>query len=430
MNVKSWKFHGAILFLFAGAVLLVGWLIGYPVPALIIALAMYALWHVINFWRFHHWLQNAEGDPPASIGIWAGLFDKISALVQKNQRQNERDREMLAEFQSLTDSFPDALLILNDRGAISWANKAAMSLLLLRIPEDLGQLVTSFFRGAEFANWYAGWSDAEDELELHSPRSQNTWLKIKAVDLRDQRRLLILRDISNVQNVERMRRDFVANMSHELRTPLTVLLGYLELLEQQPQGKMSEAIKRMQIQGRQMQDMLNDLLELSRLQSDDVPTTDELVDVPAMLGRLRKQAEELSKGKHEIIFDVQDGLCLSGNAPDLESAFHNLLTNAVRYTLRNGTITVKWNEQEEGPRLSVRDTGIGIPKRDINRITERFYRVGSDRARQTGGTGLGLAIVKHALNAHQARLIIESELNSGSEFICIFPAERKRILAA
>jgi len=150
------------------------------------------------------------------------------------------------------------------------------------------------------------------------------------------------------------------------------------------------------------------------------------VNVPAMLNQLREQAEDLSRGNHRIQCSVDSQLFLSGVGPDLESAFRNLITNAVKYTPRGGTISVTWERTAHGPRLTVSDTGIGIPGRDIPRVTERFYRVGSDRARETGGTGLGLAIVKHVLNSHQAQLGITSELGLGSEFTCTFPDQRAR----
>jgi two-component system phosphate regulon sensor histidine kinase PhoR len=177
---------------------------------------------------------------------------------------------------------------------------------------------------------------------------------------------------------------------------------------------------------RRLAGMISKLLELSRLQNDDQSGQDEWVNVPAMLMQLKEQAEELSRGKHELIFKVQPDLFLSGIPADLESAFSNLIRNAVKYTPKKGSVTVTWEEGADGPRLIVRDTGIGIPRRDLPRVTERFYRVGSDRAKQSGGTGLGLAIVKHVLNAHQAKLTIESELGEGSEFICSFPRDRVR----
>jgi len=431
VHTRTWKFHALRLFLAAVAVVLAGWSVGYTLPAVIIALAVYIGWHAINIWRLNRWLTESAAEVPRSRGIWSDLFQNINSLEQKNQRQKDHYREKMDEFQSLSDAFPDAVLILDEKGALSWINHAAMSLLDLRSPQDLGQSVTSLLRGPDFSNWLeehdnAQNGEAANVLEMQSPAGDNTWLQISATPFRSNQRLIILRDITDVQNVERMRRDFVANFSHELRTPLTVLMGYLELLQQQPGRPMAGAIEKMQDQTRQMENMLNDLLELSRLQSSDIQSAEVFVDIPAMLTRLRSQVEELSQEKHQLLFDVQEGLHLRGNESDLESAFLNLLTNAVRYTLENGTIKVAWHDSPDGPCLSVRDTGIGIPSREIPRLTERFYRVGADRARQSGGTGLGLAIVKHVLNAHQASLIINSELNVGSEFICKFPAERKK----
>jgi two-component system phosphate regulon sensor histidine kinase PhoR len=173
-----------------------------------------------------------------------------------------------------------------------------------------------------------------------------------------------------------------------------------------------------------MQGLLSDLLELSRLQSAGQVSEDQIVDVPAILMQLKEQSEELSQGRHTLKFAIEPAMFLLGNAVDLESAFRNLINNAIKYTADGGEVAVRWESTEEGPTFSVRDTGIGIPTRDIPRLTERFYRVGSDRSRDSGGTGLGLSIVKHVLNAHEAYLNIDSELGLGSTFSCVFPVER------
>jgi two-component system phosphate regulon sensor histidine kinase PhoR len=206
-----------------------------------------------------------------------------------------------------------------------------------------------------------------------------------------------------------------------------VLRGYLEVLKSQPQDQNPEAVERMYLQAKQMQDLLEDLLELSRLEGMGTKGIDgeAEVDVPALLAQIAEQAEDLSQDQHKLVFNVEPGLNLRGKEADLKSAFQNLVVNAVNYTPAKGKIKVVWQETETGVVLSVSDSGIGIPHRDIPRITERFYRVGDDRNRKTGGTGLGLAIVKHVLHSHNAQLDIKSELGKGSEFRCIFPLERK-----
>ena len=162
-----------------------------------------------------------------------------------------------------------------------------------------------------------------------------------------------------------------------------------------------------------MNDLLEDLLELSRL--EDTETLDGVtVDIPALLAQLAEQAEDLSQGQHRIIFKVEPGLNLLGATADLKSAFQNLIANAINYTPENGKIKVIWHENEGELVLSVIDSGVGIAYREIPRITERFYRVGDDRNRKTGGTGLGLAIVKHMVQYMGGRLDLRSREGVGT----------------
>jgi len=262
------------------------------------------------------------------------------------------------------------------------------------------------------------------ELEMQSPVDENRWLHVSSVPFQQDQKLIILRDNTDLHNVEQIRRDFVANISHELRTPVTVLLGYLELLQSNTSNNVSDAVERMYGQAVQMKALLDDLLQLSRLQSDEIQGEESVVDVPVMLQQLRLQLEEVSKDQHKLSFIIEPDLQLRGIEPDLKSAFRNLMINAVNYTPEKGEISVSWQSTDQGPCLMVKDSGIGIPARDLPRLTERFYRVSSSRARASGGTGLGLAIVKHVMHAHKANLHIHSELGEGSEFICQFGQER------
>jgi two-component system phosphate regulon sensor histidine kinase PhoR len=407
--------------------LLFGLLVGHWLLVTTLALAVYFGWQLFNTMRLHAWLGRTAPEPPESYGVWADIFDQIRLLLKSNKEQSLRHERVIEEFRSMTDAFPDATLVIDDADNITWFNDAARRLLGLKVPEDLGQPVTNLLRGPDFANWIAVEEKVQSKLEMPSPLDNNTFLSVSAVHYREDQRLLILRDVTDIHNLEQVRRDFVANVSHELRTPLTVLLGYLESMQGACPDDLSPAVDRMQEQARQMQALLNDLLELSRLQSDQPGADERNVDVPAMLMQLREQAEELSQDSHAIRFDIEPGLRLHGAQADLESAIRNLVNNAIHYTPKGGQINLKWWSDEEGvARLRVRDTGIGIPKRDIPRLTERFYRVGSDRSRHSGGTGLGLSIVKHVLNAHQARLVIDSELGEGSTFTCVFPRDRVR----
>jgi len=426
MPARDSSLYAGRTLLIALAALLIGWLLGKPLLALLIAAAGLIAWHGVQFGRLLRWLRSPAEDLPAGRGAWADVFDSLSALQSRNQRRLDRGQAMIGEFTSLTDAFPDATLVIDGNNVMTWFNRAAQRLLGLKEPNDLGQPVTNLVRGPGFANWLAVQGEVRSPLEMPSPRGDDRWLTATAVAFRDDQRLIVLRDTTEVHRLERIRRDFVANISHELRTPLTVIQGYLELLDDHPSGDVADAVRRMLAQTGQMQALLDDLLELSRVQSGELKEGEEVVNVPALLTQLKEQAEELSRGAHAFAFEIDAGLKLTGHAPDLESAFGNLIGNAVKYTPKDGRITVRWQEGPDGPVFSVTDTGIGIPKRDIPRVTERFFRVGSDRARQTGGTGLGLAIVKHVLNAHKAKLEIESDLGQGSTFRCVFPPERAR----
>ncbi|MEM1410939.1 MAG: phosphate regulon sensor histidine kinase PhoR [Pseudomonadota bacterium] len=422
---RSWKRHLLRIGVVAVIVLAVGGWFGYLIPAALIMVTLYAAWLLRNMARLYRWLDGSEPEPPESVGVWSEIFESIHRLQKRNREQLEQNERIITEFQGMTDAFPDSTLVLDQDDTITWFNEAARRLLGLRSPEDIGQPVTNLLRDPDFADWMSVEEQVESAFEMASPLDPNVRLSVSAVRHRDDQHLLILRDITNIHNLEQVRRDFVANVSHELRTPLTVLLGYLESLRDDASDDMAPAIERMQEQGWQMQMLLNDLLELSRLQSESAPETDEEVSICAMVLQLREQAEEVSQGHHVIDVHCEPGLAILGNGKDLESAFRNLINNAIHYTPESGRIDIDCQTRDDGVVFSVTDTGIGIPRRDLPRLTERFYRVGSDRARHTGGTGLGLSIVKHVLNAHGARLHIESELGEGSTFSCIFPIERR-----
>jgi two-component system phosphate regulon sensor histidine kinase PhoR len=175
-------------------------------------------------------------------------------------------------------------------------------------------------------------------------------------------------------------------------------------------------------QAGRMQHLLNDLLLLARLETSSRPTENQPVAVGLLLQSIISDARALSGNRgHLISLDADPALQLKGSETELRSAFSNLVFNAVKYTPDEGEIRVRWWSDEQGAHLAVSDTGLGIEARHLPRLTERFYRVDSSRASNTGGTGLGLAIVKHVLLRHRASLDIASSLGKGSTFTCHFP---------
>lgn len=422
---SEWTNH---LIRLAGAgllALLVGWWSGHPVLVPAIFLLLYLAWQLYNSLRLFIWLKSWDTEPPESVGIWADIFDRIAALQKLNRKRRAQYQAVIDDFRGMADAFPDATLVIDKNDSIRWFNDSAMQLLGLKDPADRGQVITNLIREPAFADWLPVQDQVHSALDITCPTDDNISLQISAVHFRNNQRLLILRDVTDIHNLDRVRRDLVANVSHELRTPLTVLLGYLEILKTRQGEADAETIDRMFNQASQMNAMLQDLLELSRLQDTRKQENVVDVDMTILLTELKTQAEGLSGGKHKLLFDSDPGLNLRGVEADLKSAFQNLLVNAINYTPAKGSIKVSWQEESGGPVLTVSDSGIGIPHRDIPRITERFYRVGDDRNRKTGGTGLGLAIVKHVLSTHGARLEISSTPGKGSVFRCVFPADRK-----
>lgn len=415
----------AAFILVTAAVLALAYLSPYPAWVIITFLVACLLWHQVNAGRLLGWLENPGDKTPASFGNWSEIYTRVARLESESRRRGEKVSTMIEDFQLMADVFPDATLLIDENNLLRWFNRAAGRLFILDAASHKGKPVERRVRIPGFADWLSQTVSGQAQFKKTKSGSADTWLECSLIEIRDGQRLIIFRDITDVLTAEQVRRDFVTNVSHELRTPLTVMLGYLELFLDQPPEGLSDAMERMHGQAVQMQLMLNDFLELSRLQSLESKTQDVEICVPGILADLRKQAEEISRGKHEIDFEIHSKLYLRGDPEDIESAFRNLVINALKYTPEGGAITVRWHENHGRPRFEVADSGIGIPAREIPRLTERFFRVGSDRGRKTGGTGLGLSIVKQVLNSHQADLLIESDYGAGSTFCCEFPPERR-----
>ncbi|MGD8643965.1 MAG: phosphate regulon sensor histidine kinase PhoR, partial [Chromatiales bacterium] len=288
--------------------------------------------------------------------------------------------------------------------------------------------ISNLIRDPGFVN-YLREGDFSGALEVWSPVDPDMRLSLRMVPFGNKQSLLIARDVTHVVRLEQMRRDFVGNVSHELRTPLTVITGYLEALTDgehvDPEDSQASLLQ-MKIQAERMRRIVQDLLMLTRLETGDQgPRQDSAVAIPAIASAIEEDARILSGEQgHRITLEAEAGLWLSGNPEELHSALSNLVSNAVRYTPPGGEIVIRWFADEQGAHFQVQDDGIGIEARHIPRLTERFYRVNTDRSRASGGTGLGLAIVKHVLQRHDARLRVESEPGVGSLFSCDFPSTR------
>ena len=416
----------------AGLVLVpavLGAVFGHITLALLLGAGAYLGWHLYNLQRLVRWLREGKKlRPPQASGIWNDVFERILALQERNRKRKRDLRRLLKRFHRITVALPDATVELRaGSDEIEWWNSAATRYLGLEYPRDSGQRISNLIRYPAFIDFLHR-GDYERVIEIPSPVDEGLTLRVRVIPYSGNRRLVIARDMTRVQVLERTRQDFVANASHELHTPLTVVAGYLEtLLESQDFGQeYADQLRSMQHQAARMKRIVEDLMLLSRLESEAPQMDAEPVAVGRLIDAIVNQARELSgEQEHHMELDVEPDLCLKGREPELYSAFSNLVFNAVRYTPGGGHIAVSWKTVNGAPVFSVEDTGVGIAASHLPRLTERFYRVDTGRSRASGGTGLGLAIVKHVLLRHDAELGMESEPGKGSVFRCRFPAERR-----
>ncbi len=385
------------------------------------------LWMVLRLIR---WAGCPLGTPtPSASGAWGAVFEALHRRARLARAEREQATEELARFRRAAEALPDGVMILDGRRSIEWMNLHAEVCLGLKASVDTGSRITHLLREPEFRDYLDNPDHRGVPLELHTQRNPGRNLQIQAAPFAAGRTLLLVRDVTQLQKLATMRRDFVANVSHELKTPLTVTLGFVETaldaLHDTPSQELAQYLQTAVEQARRMQQLIDDLLTLSALETDSPPPLDDPIEAAALLADVFQEIQVLSAGRHRLTLENQGPRGLLGSARELRSAFANLAGNAVRYTPEGGEIALRWStEGEAGGRFSVRDSGIGIARQHLPRLTERFYRVDRGRSREAGGTGLGLAIVKHVLERHQAVLQIDSEPGCGSTFSAVFPPHR------
>ncbi len=401
------------------------------------------LWLLLDAWRAQRLLKVLRSDvsalPSRGAGIWGELSERIRKLLRERDQQIRQSEDRLQEFLAAIQASPNGVVLLDEQGRIEWCNQTAAAQFGIDAERDLLQHLGNLVRDPAFIAYLASWNYSRDVV-IDAPAARSSGQRSHAVRLSVQvhpyagnRRMLLTRDITSLEQAEAMRRDFVANVSHEIRTPLTVLAGFVETLQNLPLDaeERSRYLALMAQQSTRMETLVNDLLTLSRLEGSPAPAATQWTRARALLAHSEDEARGLSSRLaplgHRLTFSLDDDSEISGAPVELQSAMSNLVSNAVRYTPGGGEVVVTWKLLPDGRgEYAVRDSGPGIAAEHIPRLTERFYRVDRSRSRETGGTGLGLAIVKHVAQRHGAELRIESTLGQGSRFALVFPAKRVR----
>jgi two-component system, OmpR family, phosphate regulon sensor histidine kinase PhoR len=378
--------------------------------------------------RLINWLRGSqENQAPRDTGFWGEIGYRVEKSVRLRERETAGERIRLAQFLSAIEASPNGVILLDAGDQIEWCNAMAAAHFGLDPQRDLRQPVTNLIRAPAFVA-YLQEGEFSEPVRFAERRRDGT-LSVLIRRYGEDMKIVLSQDVTVHERSEAMRRDFVANVSHEIRTPLTVLTGFIETMGSLP---LSEAERRrvldlMMQQARRMGTLVSDLLTLAQLEGSPRPTAERWVAVAPLMAQVETDAKVLSAGRHRFSFVGASGLQLAGAEPELLSAIANLVNNAVRYTPAEGSIDVAWRVRPDGSgELSVTDTGPGIAREHLPRLTERFYRVDGSRSRDTGGTGLGLSIVKHVAQRHGGELDIQSEPGKGSCFRLTFPAARTR----
>ncbi|HXQ30482.1 MAG TPA: phosphate regulon sensor histidine kinase PhoR [Steroidobacteraceae bacterium] len=421
----AWSFALARLIGLVAIAVVVGYFLGQISLTVSAVLAGYLALTYVRLYRLERWLRKRRTEePPDFHGVWGDVVALVMRIYRRKQFHKRRIVQLFREFRRMTTAMPDGVVVMSADREIQWFNRNAARLLKLRRKVDYGQRIDNLVRHPDFIRYLAV-GDFSQPVVIRSTVDASAHLALHVVAYGAGQQLLLVRDVTHQIRLEAMRKDFVANASHELRSPLTVITGYVDALADDPgmDPAWHGPLEEMRRQAERMRAVVNALIELSRLESSSGEAGTDLVDVGGMLTLMRR--EVLALDRHpEVALALESDAKLLGSEQEIHSIFSNLISNAVKYTPPEGRIDIRWWADVAGGHFSVRDTGVGIAREHLPRITERFYRVDPGRARTTGGSGLGLAIAKHALQRHGGTLEIESEEGIGSRFTCHFPQRR------
>ena len=420
----SWQKEITTTLLLLLAVAIFGGITGHYLGLLFLLMLAIIITQVAQINRFEKWIRTGgRGKYPKAKGIWEEIYYHVYRIRKNQKIRKKKLSRMIDQFRRSTEALPDAAVVLGVNDEIDWANKAAREVFGLKT-SDKGQRIPNLIRFPDFIRYLKA-GNYKESVVVPSPKNNRMILEIRIIPYGAGLRLLLAQDITQLKKMERMRKDFVANVSHELRTPLTVLKGYLETLQDMDDGHsslLSSSFRQMLGQTERMQHLVDDLLLLTRLETQQKKT--ECVDIPALLNQVCTEGVSIGNASGRIQLTLDTNANIVGEEQELRSAFTNLVGNALKYSPEHFPIQVHWYKSKEYVILAISDQGEGISRTDIPRITERFYRVETKRSKKINGTGLGLAIVKHVLMRHDAKLIINSELGKGSCFSCHFPVNR------
>ncbi len=405
---------------------LLGDVAGWLIALLILAYSLLSSY--INQVRLDVFVKGAGISSLSGFGAaWSEIFFRLQRIISGLRKDIELIERQHKRFIEAFQASPNGIVMLDDQDQIEWCNAIAEQFMGIQFKRDALQRIHYIVRKPEFVQYMINRQFEEPVVLEKMGSASSLILRLQVFPFSENRRLILIQDITDLSKAEAMRRDFVANVSHEMRTPLTVMMGFLETVQtlELPSEQKAQYLEMMMDQGKRMKNLVEDLLTLANLEANTQPAPMNSISMSYLMSLIKNDAYALSQGKHSLNFDLKTPCNLLGEEREVLSAFSNLVSNAIRYTPNVGSVSATWSVNAAGEgEFTVTDTGPGISPEHIPRLTERFYRVDRSRSRETGGTGLGLAIVKHVANRHQANLVIESTPGRGSTFILRFPPVR------
>ncbi len=383
----------------------------------------------------------AAGD--FSLRTYTTSQDEIGVLGQALNQMAQQLKETIdavstekSKLESVLANMVSGVIFLGQDGRVDLVNPAAGQILGIKPIISGGRKHVGIIRNYQLSQLIATALErgkvVKEEILILVPHERNVQVNITPITGREDFNLgavVVLHDITDFRKLERVRKDFVANVSHELKTPVTSLKGYAETLLDgalEDPRVASEFVKIMLTESERLSILINDLLELSKIESTASPMTWQEINIDVLISFLKNKFKpQVEERQIELEFTrPENPLIAMGDNGMIDQVLINLIDNAVKYSPVGGKVTMAVSEQAERILFEVIDTGLGIPEQELKRIFERFYRVDKGRSRKLGGTGLGLAIVKHILEIHGSQIKVESTLGRGSRFYFTLPKKK------
>jgi two-component system phosphate regulon sensor histidine kinase PhoR len=382
-----------------------------------------------------------QGEPVGAILLNTGdetkkLADNINFLVEELKDKIRIANEEKSKLMTALTSMTEGVLIINAQGLIEFVSPVLGDMLSVRYEDVFGKTLMEAFRSAELQKILTEFKRTGEnitrEITLDMAEAVILNVSVSAVHgyPQEDKTMIVFHDVTRLKKLEKVKEDFVANVTHEIRTPLTAIIGYLETIKNGAIGNIDETKKFVDIilnQAERLNRLVEDLLTLSHIELKELKFNFENVSINAAITNVISLVEAKAKEKKITIHNnVRENFpMIRADKDKLTQIFVNILDNAVKFTPESGRITIVAKEADACTAVSISDTGIGVPRDEIQRLGERFYRVDRSRSRDLGGTGLGLSIVKHLMIAHGGRMEIESELGRGTTVSLLFPLAKK-----